>query len=185
VKPSLLLVGLGNPGAQYADTRHNLGYQALDALSAAYGEGEWKEVSRFDAATQEARIVTVPVLLVKPLLYMNRSGEVIRKIVDFYKMDAKEQVLVLVDDLDIPAGELRLRKSGGPGTHNGMRSIVEQFGEDFPRLRIGIGPKGMGDLGAWILSATSPAEREALAPAFSKIPEMVKGFVLNGTKDME
>lgn len=183
VKPSLLLIGLGNPGAQYDGSRHNLGFQALDALSEAYGEGEWKQLSRFDAVAQEARVVTVPVLLVKPQLYMNRSGEVIRRMVDFYKMDHKEQVLVLVDDLDIPLGELRLRKSGGPGTHNGLRSIVEQFGEDFPRLRIGIGPKGEGDLGTWILSAASPDERAVLAQTYPKIPPMVKEFVMEGTKE--
>jgi peptidyl-tRNA hydrolase, PTH1 family len=179
MKPSLLLIGIGNPGASYGDTRHNVGFQGMDVLSAAYGQGEWKEVSKFNALLQEGRIVTVPVLLVKPLLYVNRSGEVIRKIVDFYKMNVAEQVLVVTDDLDIPLGELRLRKNGGPGTHNGMRSIVEQFGEGFPRLRIGIGPKdAVQDLSTWVLSSFTPEERKTINTTLEKLPETVQSFVL-------
>lgn len=178
MKPSLILAGIGNPGAQYENTRHNAGFRAVDALSEAYGQGEWREVDKFLAWTQEARIVAAPVLLVKPRTFVNRTGEALRKIVDFYKLDPKEQLLVLVDDLDLPAGELRLRRDGGPGTHNGMRSAVEQFGEGFPRLRIGIGPKGMGDLAAWVLSVPPPEEREKVEGAIAKIPEMVKGFVM-------
>ncbi len=179
MKPSLVIVGLGNPGASYERTRHNAGFQALDVLSEAFGEGEWKQSDKFDAFIQEARIVAVPVLLVKPLTFMNLSGQSLRKIVDFYKLDAKEQVLVTYDDIDIPLGEHRLRKTGSPGTHNGMRSVVEQFGEDVPRLRIGIGPKpAQGDLANWVLSAPSSEDMEILAKTYASFPEIVKKFVL-------
>jgi len=180
MKPSLVVVGIGNPGNSYASTRHNVGFLAVDALSSAFGEGEWKDKQKFLSVAQEARIVTVPVLLVKPLTYMNRSGEAVRKIVDFYKLDSKEQVIVCCDDIDIPLGTVRLRRSGGPGTHNGLKSLVEQFGEDFPRLRIGIGPKPeKADLAAWVLSKLTEEESEALQNVFDTLPEMIRAFVLD------
>src|SRR3989344_7892163 len=127
MKPSLVIIGLGNPGASYERTRHNLGFAALDVLSEAYGEGEWKDTQKFGSVTQEARILTIPVLLAKPQTFMNRSAEAVKKIVDFYKLDPKEQVLIISDDIDLPLGELPLRKKGGPGTHNGLKSIIEVF----------------------------------------------------------
>lgn len=183
MKPSLVIVGLGNPGASYERTRHNAGWQALDVLSDAYGEGEWKPSDKFDAVIQEARILTVPVLLAKPQTYMNLSGQSVRKIVDFYKLDPAEQVLVVYDDIDIPLGEHRLRKAGSAGTHNGMRSVVESFGESVPRLRIGIGPKpAQGDLASWVLSAVSAEDRALLDKTYAAFPELVKEFVLEETK---
>jgi len=134
---------------------------------------------------QEARIVTVPVLLVKPTTYMNRSGECIRKLVEFYKLNPREQILVLCDDIDLPAGEVRLRMKGGPGTHNGLRSIVVVLGEEFPRLRIGIGgtqPKGE-DLSAWVLSVPSKEEQKAIEVAIATLPANVKKFVMERVDD--
>ena len=187
MKPSLLLIGLGNPGASYEKTRHNVGFQAIDVLSDAFGEGEWKEAPKFHALVREGRILTAPVLLVKPLTYMNRSGECVRKIVDFYKLNAKEQVMVFSDDIDLPLAHFRLRRKGGPGTHNGLRSIVEQFGEDFARVRIGLGDRPAGaDLAAWVLSVPSPEEREQLEKTYATLPEVVRAFVLgqgNGHED--
>jgi len=179
VKPSLVIIGLGNPGKTYAKTRHNAGFQAVDALSAAFGEGEWQEKQKFLSVAQEARIVTVPILLVKPQTFMNRSGEAIQKIVEFYKLNPAEQILVLCDDIDLPLGTTRLRTSGGPGTHNGLRSIALTFGENFPRLRIGIGPQpASGDLATWVLSVPTEEERTALTDSLAGIPEAVKDFVL-------
>jgi PTH1 family peptidyl-tRNA hydrolase len=180
MKPSLIIVGLGNPGASYALSRHNAGFQALDTLSGSFGEGAWKEKQKFLALVQEARFVTIPVLLIKPLTFMNRSGESVKKIIDFFKIDPSEQLLVLCDDIDLPLGDLRLRRSGGPGTHNGLKSIVETIGEAFPRLRIGLGVQPIGmDLAAWVLSVPPAAEREALQQAFTKIPDIVKDYILN------
>ncbi len=179
MKPSLIIAGLGNPGAQYDRTRHNVGFWAIDALSEYYAEGEWKQAPKFDALTQEARIITLPVLLVKPQTYMNRSGESLRKILNFYKLDPAKNLLVIVDDIDLPLGDTRFREKGGPGTHNGLKSIVEQFHEDFPRLRIGVGaPQNGEDLANWVLSAPPPAERELLEQACSGVPSAVRAFVL-------
>lgn len=183
MKPSLIIAGLGNPGAGYENTRHNTGFLAVDALSEHFGQGEWKDAPKFSARTQEARVVTVPVLLVKPQTYMNRSGEPLRKIIDFYKIDPAHGLLVLVDDIDIASGELRFRMKGGPGTHNGMRSVVQTFGENVPRLRIGIGtPQQPQDLATWVLSAFLAEERTVMNAAFAELPERIRSFVLESPK---
>jgi peptidyl-tRNA hydrolase, PTH1 family len=179
MKPSLVIIGLGNPGASYERTRHNAGWQALEVLSESFGQSEWKDAQKFQSEIQEARIVTVPVLLVKPHTYMNRSGEAARKIVDFYKLNPAEQMLILSDDIDLPLAQFRLRRKGGPGTHNGLKSLVEQFGEDFPRLRIGIGPKpDSADLATWVLSAFTKEEYGGLQKLYATFPEVVRAFVL-------
>lgn len=206
MKPSLVLVGLGNPGKEYRGTRHNVGYQAIEALAEEFGEGEpalhrrastvantnsasgagWKPMQKFLGETLEARLVTAPILLVKPTTFMNRSGEAVKKILTFYKLPAS-QCLVLCDDIDLPVGEVRLRGSGGAGSHNGLKSIVEQIGEDFPRLRIGIlGPdapqgsfaKAGMDLSAYVLSKPSAPEAKKIAGAIKKISPLLRNFVL-------
>ncbi len=179
MKPSLVVIGLGNPGASYARSRHNAGFRGIDVLSQAFGEGEWQERQKYASIVQEARMVTVPILLVKPQTFMNRSGEAVRKIVDFFKLDPAQQVLILSDDIDLPLGTVRLRRSGGPGTHNGLKSIVEQIGEGFPRLRIGLGSPAAGtDLATWVLSTTSPDEEKALNAVWEELPALVRKFVL-------
>ncbi len=180
MKPSLIIAGLGNHGPSYAKTRHNAGYWAVDQISEKYGEGDWQNKQKFDALVQEARIVTVPVLLVKPQTYMNLSGQSLKKVIDFYKLDPVGQLLVMCDDVDLALGEYRLRMKGGPGTHNGLKSIVEIFGEEFPRFRIGLGaqPTGM-DLSAWVLSAPSEEEKEKIDEALKDVPERIKEFVLD------
>lgn len=179
----LVIVGLGNPGKSYAETRHNVGFRALDILSKEFGTGDWSLKQKFRAEVQEGRIVTAPILLVKPQSFMNRSGEPIRKIVDFYKLNPAEQLLVIFDDVDLPLGSLRLRMKGGPGTHNGMKSIVETLGEEFPRLRIGVGtPTAGGDLATWILSVPSAEEKKVIAGTLKQIPDLVKKYVLHEAK---
>jgi PTH1 family peptidyl-tRNA hydrolase len=185
MKPHLVIIGLGNPGKQYERTRHNAGFLALDAVAAALGEGEWEEKPRFGCLQREARVLGAAVLLVKPLTFMNRSGETVRKLVDYYKLDPKHQILVLTDELDIALGEVRLRMKGGPGTHNGLRSIVSQIGEEFPRLRIGIGgsnPKGE-ELATWVLSIPPPEEQKILHACIATIPERVRAYVLENPVD--
>ncbi|PIR48770.1 aminoacyl-tRNA hydrolase [Candidatus Peregrinibacteria bacterium CG10_big_fil_rev_8_21_14_0_10_55_24] len=179
MKPSIVIVGLGNPGASYGRTRHNAGFKAVDLLRESFGEGEWKDAQKFLSQTCEARIVTAPVLLVKPQTYMNRSGEAVRKLVDFYKLDPAHQLLVLCDDIDLPLGEIRYRDKGGPGTHNGLKSIVECLGEVFPRLRVGIGAQPAGeDLATWVLSVPSKEEEQTLQESLTTIPERVREVVL-------
>lgn len=184
MKPSLVVIGFGNPGKSYERTRHNAGFLAIDHLSEIFGEGDWKDAQKFASVSQEARIVTAPVLLLKPQTYMNRSGEAVRKIVDFYKLDPKEQILVIVDEIDLPLGTVRLRKEGSAGTHNGLKSMVEQFGEQFPRLRIGVGPKPEGvDLANWVLSAFSAEEGRELKKIIETLPDIIKKFVMDGEKE--
>lgn len=187
MRPQLIVFGLGNPGKQYVSTRHNAGFLAVDLLADRFATGKWVHSGKFDGELCEARVGTAAVLLCKPATYMNRSGETVRKLVDFYKLNAAEQVLVLTDDIDIPLGTLRLRLSGGPGTHNGMRSVVEQLGEGFMRLRIGIGPKPEGgqDLAAWVLGAFSREEQATLAAAIADVPGKLEKIIHEKPADDE
>ena len=179
MKPQLLLVGLGNPGASYVHTRHNAGFLAIDQLSEEFAEGQWKPAQKFNAEIQEGRIITVPVLLVKPSTYMNLSGDAVTKLVRFYKIDPASQLIVFSDDVDLPLGTVRFRTKGGPGTHNGMKSIVDAIGEGFPRLRVGIGPQPVGqDLATWVLNKMTKEESLALQSAIDQIPEIVRAFVV-------
>ena len=183
MKPALVVVGLGNPGTQYERTRHNIGFQAVDAIAKFCDVGDWEPKDKFRVIQCEARIVAAPVLLVKPQTYMNDSGTAIRKIVDFYKLNPADQLLVICDDIDLPLAQPRLRHSGGPGTHNGLKSIVALLGEEFTRLRIGLGtpPAGM-DLANWVLSIPSAEEQRAFEGVFATLPEVLKTFVL-GSED--
>lgn len=178
MKPSLVIVGLGNPGKAYERTRHNAGFRALDELAKAYGTGEWKS-SKFGGETLEARIGIVPVLLLKPHTFMNLSGESVRKVVDFYKLDPAQGILVVCDDIDLPLGTPRLRRSGSAGTHNGLKSVIEHIGEGFPRLRLGIGPKPeKQDLANWVVSAFSEEERKTMEGLYALVPDVVKEFIV-------
>lgn len=186
MKPHVVIIGLGNPGKSYEKTRHNAGFRAIDLLSREYGEGDWADKQKFLCTVQEARIVTAAALLIKPQTFMNRSGECIRKLIDFYTLDPARQILILCDDIDIPLGEIRFREKGGPGTHNGLRSIVEQIGEGFPRIRIGCGPPPADqDLATWVLSTPSPHEQLRLETSIKTIPDRVKEFVWEQMKDGE
>lgn len=146
-----VIVGLGNPGREYAKHRHNIGFQVVEALAGAHG-------LTFDKLQHKARVASGriaghQVVLAKPLTYMNESGQSVSPLVHWYKTPL-DQVLVVYDDLDVPLGVLRLRPGGGSGGHRGMRSIIQQLGsQDFPRLRIGIGrPPAGWDPADYVLS---------------------------------
>ena len=163
VKPTLVIIGLGNPGRQYEHTRHNVGFQAVDALSEAFGEGEWQEKQKYLSFVQEARIVTVPALLVKPQTYMNLSGNAVEKLMKFFELDSSSQMLVLCDDVDLD----------------------EKFGEHYARLRIGLGAQPPEtDLATWVLSVPTEEEKKALQEAIKRIPELVKEYVVGEGADM-
>jgi PTH1 family peptidyl-tRNA hydrolase len=175
MRPQFLFIGLGNPGKQYEGTRHNIGFLAADYLAKALQAGRWCERQKFVSSIAEGTIDDAPCFIVKPLTYMNRSGEAIRKLVDFYKLDPAKQLLVCCDDVDIPLGTHRLRLEGGPGTHNGLKSIVSCIGEGFPRLRIGIGPEPTDlDLATWVLSTMTEGERKTLEPVFEQLLSSVR-----------
>ena len=145
-----IIAGLGNPGKQYENTKHNVGFLTIDVLAEKLGI----RVSRLrhKALTGEGFIGTEKVLLVKPQTYMNLSGESIREILSFYKEDIGN-LIVIYDDIDLPMGTLRIRKKGSAGTHNGMRSIIYQTAsENFPRIRVGIGGERKGDLADYVIS---------------------------------
>lgn len=174
MKPSFLVVGLGNPGKQYDSTRHNAGWLALDEAAATWKAGPFENKQKFLCTAAEATYKGMTLLLVKPTTFMNRSGECIRKLIDFYTLDPKKQLLVTCDDVDLPLGKFRLRMNGGPGTHNGLKSIVECIGQDFPRHRIGLGPQPeQRDLAAWVLSAMGDEEVKAMKRALAALPKSV------------
>lgn len=181
MKPELLIVGLGNPGKQYEKTRHNAGFLALDAIAKDVGAETWEDKQKFAAFIAEGTLDGKAVLLVKPTTFMNLSGQSIKKLIDFYKLNPATQVLVVSDDIDLPLGTFRFRTSGGPGTHNGLKSIVELFGEAFPRHRIGLGthPEKM-DLAAWVLSAMSAEELKSMKPNFDAVLDSAKELLKIG-----
>ncbi len=178
MKPEFVIVGLGNPGKQYEYTRHNAGFLAVDALAKEVKAGEWQDKQKFLCHFAEANIDGASCLLVKPTTFMNRSGECIRKLFEFYKLDISKHLLVCCDDVDIPLGTHRFRENGGPGTHNGLKSIVDIYGENFARFRIGFGPQPQEiDLAAWILSVMTEEERKGIEKVFEVIVSCIKKMV--------
>jgi PTH1 family peptidyl-tRNA hydrolase len=147
-----LIVGLGNPGKQYENTRHNIGFWVIDELARRWNISQFKMERK--ALVADGSINGKRVLLVKPQTYMNLSGQAVRGIMDFYKLDA-EQMIVAHDDLDIPLGSLRLRQAGSAGGQNGVKDIIRHLGtQDFKRVRLGISrPPGRMDISAYVLQA--------------------------------
>ena len=160
-----MIAGLGNPGAEYAQTKHNVGFMLVDALADRLNAPAWKE--DFFSAVTEVRIGGEKVFLVKPLTYMNNSGEAVGPMLSYYKMTA-DDLTVVHDDMDIPAGTVRIRKKGSSGGHNGIKSIIAHVGgEDFARVRIGVGrpPAGwtvINHVLAPFLAEDAPKIREAI-----------------------
>ncbi len=154
-----LIVGLGNPGAQYRQTRHNVGFEALDELAESMGFAFAKEKYRGQIA--QGSWNNSRVLLLKPLTYMNKSGESVA-LAARNNVDNPEDILVIYDDVDLPLGRIRIRKEGSPGTHNGMKSVVERLGvRNVPRLRMGVGQdKANGDLSDHVLGKFKPDEKK-------------------------
>ena len=179
-KNTLLIVGLGNPGEKYAHTRHNAGFEVMDRLLAYYGV-QLKKKLLLQGMTAEVTDGETKVVLCEPLTFMNRSGDCVRRLLGRFKVP-QENLLVIYDDIDLPPGKVRMRKNGGPGTHNGMRSIAQQLGKtDFPRIRVGTGdrPAG-GDLAAWVLGHPGPGERERMETAFDRAAECARAWVSDG-----
>ncbi|GMI71548.1 hypothetical protein HRI_000824100 [Hibiscus trionum] len=175
-----LIVGLGNPGKKYNGTRHNVGFEMVDAI--AESEGISITNVNFKALLGRGFIGNVPIMLAKPQTFMNSSGESVGAIVSYYKIPLK-QVLVIYDDLDLPFAKLRLLPKGGHGGHNGMRSIIDRLkgSRDFPRLRIGIGrPPGRMDAVNFVLRPFNKQEREELEFTFQHGTEAIRILLLEG-----
>ena len=178
-KDSYVIVGLGNPGKEYADTRHNMGYKAIDVLSS--DENIEIRRNKFHSLIGQGRIAGKKVVLVKPETYMNRSGIAVREVAMYFNV-APENLIVIYDDIDLPSGSIRIRKSGGAGTHNGMKSVVEQLGtKDFVRIRIGVGAAEAGeDLVNRVIGEVPKAERELLQKAAAEAAAAVKDIITIG-----
>ncbi len=163
-----LVVGLGNPGIQYENTRHNAGFIVLDALADDWGVRV--DRVRFRAYCGEGKMGDKRILLMKPQTYMNNSGEAVREAMKFYKL-APEQVLLIFDDISLPVGGLRVRRNGSAGGQNGVKSILQLCGStDFPRIKMGIGAKPHPDydLADWVLSRFSKDELKTMGETAQK-----------------
>lgn len=173
-----IIVGLGNPGRKYENTRHNMGFIAVDLLAEKYGIKIDK--IKFKALVGEGRIAGQKVLLVKPQTFMNLSGQSVVEVMNFYKEEI-ENLIVIYDDIDIPTGSIRLRKKGSAGTHNGMRNIVYLLGEDgFPRIRVGIGSEKKVDLVSYVIGGVSKGEKELLEDSLTRAADAAACIVEKG-----
>ncbi|QDT57506.1 Peptidyl-tRNA hydrolase [Caulifigura coniformis] len=174
-----LIVGLGNPGRKYAGTRHNVGYDVIADLVKRTSAGTSK--LRFESEMWEANIAGEKTLLACPITYMNLSGRAIQQILAFYKL-APADLVVICDDLNLPAGKLRLRKSGTAGGQKGLQNTIDMLGTtEFARLRIGIDrPPGQMDAAAYVLAKVRPEEAEVLESAVWKAADAVESIVKIG-----
>ena len=174
-----LIVGLGNPGAKYAHTRHNVGFDVMEALSRKLGVSISRE--KDEALVGECFVGGQKVILAMPQTYMNLSGEAVSRLARWYKIEP-ENLMVVYDDIDIPQGHIRIRKNGSAGTHNGMRSIVGLLGyENFPRLRVGVGQKREGyELADWVLGHYIGEEKEVADKAFQQAADAIVDYIENG-----
>jgi PTH1 family peptidyl-tRNA hydrolase len=174
-----LLVGLGNPGSRYAMTRHNVGFMAVDAIAARYRFAPFR--AKFQGTISEGTIGDAKVLLLKPETYMNASGDSVGAAARFYKIDLSE-IAVIHDDIDLADGKLRVKRGGGAGGHNGLRSIDDTLGPDYWRVRIGIGHPGMKELvEAYVLQNFTAEERQWLEPLIGAIAEAAPVLAANDT----
>lgn len=179
-KTTVLIVGLGNPGEKYAHTRHNAGFEVISRLEEHYGV-KLRRRLLLQGMTAEVTDGETKIVLCEPQTFMNRSGECVRRLLARFKVP-QENMLVIYDDIDLPPGKVRVRRNGGPGTHNGMRSIESCLGKtDFPRIRVGTGdrPKGQ-DLAAWVLGHPGPEERKLLEAAFDRAAECAMTWAKQG-----
>ena len=170
------IVGLGNPGPEYTATRHNLGFEVVDELARRWDVKlkSWKSIAALAVVNQH------DALLAEPKTFMNLSGDCVQRIGAFYQLEPSE-FLIVVDDVNLPLGRLRLRKLGSAGGHNGLKSVIQHIGPDFPRLRVGVGrgdPKW--DLADHVLSRFGPEEQEAAREAVARGADAVEMFVAQG-----
>ena len=175
-----LIVGLGNPGREYRDTRHNAGFMAVDELARRHGLTWAMAPAQVPDAFVAKKFAPLPVLLAKPLTFMNRSGAAVAALVRYYDIEPGD-LLVVVDDIDLPFGRLRARASGSGGTHNGLRSVVEHMGPEFCRLRVGVGRgDARRELADHVLSKFEPAEREQLESVITRAADAAEMFAAEG-----
>ena len=173
-----LIFGLGNPKPEYRGTRHNLGFEIVDQLKdrwapTAVWNNQWK--SNFVRHTFDGEVV----LLAKPVTFMNASGEAVAEINRYFKV-ASEETFVIVDDVALPLGKIRIKPSGSAGGHNGLKSVIRHLGTlDFPRMRVGVG-RGDGNLADYVLGRFAPFEREVISAALLRAADATEAFIRFG-----
>ena len=175
-----LIVGLGNPGSKYENTRHNMGFKTIDLLAEKLNVPVNKV--KFKAVYNTVNFAGCKCLIMKPQTYMNLSGEAVREAAQFYKIPA-DHVLVIYDDISLPVGKLRVRPTGSAGGYNGIKNIIAHLGtQEFPRVKIGVGaPEGADkDMVDWVIGAPSQAERKILAESFEKAIDAAEAIIKNG-----
>lgn len=181
--PAWLVVGLGNPGPKYEWTRHNMGFLAIDEL--AQRQSIPVQKLKFKALTNSAVIGGQSVLLMKPTTYMNLSGEAVGEAARFYKIPP-ERVLILSDDVSLPQGKLRVRRSGSAGGHNGLKNIISHLGTDaFPRIKIGVGqkPHPDADMVNWVLGSFTGEDKKIMEEAISRAADCVELLLAKGVDE--
>ena len=174
-----IIAGLGNPTLQYEGTRHNVGFDVIDTLADKYNISV--DARKSSAFIGKGMIEGQKIILVKPQTYMNLSGESIRGLVDYYKIDVEHELLVIYDDISLDVGQLRIRKKGSAGGHNGIKNIIANLGtQNFPRIKVGVGEKPKKyDLADYVLSHFSKAERELMEEGYQKAVKAVE-MLLDG-----
>jgi len=173
------VVGLGNPGPQYENTRHNIGFHVIDELSQRWKVGPFQK--KFKGLLAETSCGDQKGLLLKPQTYMNLSGDSVREVVQFYKVPLETHVIVITDDLDLPPGSIRVRPSGGTGGHNGLKSITEVFStEGFPRVRVGIGRSQVIPTETYVLGVIPQNEKELYSQAIKTAADAIETFLKEG-----
>ncbi len=166
-QPERLIVGLGNPGPEYAQTRHNIGFMALDALASSVRAAPWQR--KYKAQIAAAEIDGHDVLLIKPMTFMNLSGESVGEAMRFYKLEAKD-VIVFHDDIDLASGKVKVKQGGGNAGHNGLKSLDAHIGNDYWRVRLGIGrPENKDMVHDYVLNGFAKADKAWLEPLMAAI----------------
>lgn len=175
-----LIVGLGNPGRQYEGTRHNMGFDTIDYLIEKYRIPQ--SGVKFNAMYGKGIIGGEKVILMKPLSYMNLSGSPVREMANYFKIDPETEMIVIYDDIDLDPGQLRIRKQGSAGGHNGIKDIIRQLGtQKFLRIKVGVGAKPKGwDLADYVLGRFSDSDRRQINEAIAKAGDAVEVVISRG-----
>ena len=175
-----IIVGLGNPTPEYEGTRHNVGFEVIDALARKYNIDV--DTKKHRAYIGKGMIEGQKVILAKPQTYMNLSGESVRSLLDYYKVDEEQELLVIYDDISLGVGQIRIRAKGSAGGHNGIKNIIAHLGtQEFPRIKVGVGDKPPRmDLADYVLSRFSKEDREKMEQAFKDAAEAVEVMIAEG-----
>ena len=175
-----IIVGLGNPGREFVNTRHNIGFDVIDVL--ADEENISVLEKKHKAIIGKGVVAGQKCILAKPVTFMNRSGESVRELIDYYKVDETDELIIISDDVSMDVGKVRIRKKGSAGGHNGLKNIIEHLGHDnFIRVKIGVGEKPKGwDLADYVLGRSSGPERETLNETAKWAADAIRAIITDG-----